>query len=123
MPYALVIIGLVLVVTGVRNTHLQMAAQLQSDAVPFTKTAIAIGMVGALGYVDELRGLSRLFMALIILALFLANKGFFGKLQEAINAGPAVENPPAQSTGTGKSASGNTTAGPLSDFLTGFFRR
>lgn len=93
MPYALIIIGVVMVVTAAQNTHSQLATQLKGDFIGeqnFTKWIIAIGGVGTLGYVEDLRGLSRAFMALIVIALFLSNTGVIARFNEAINKGPAT---------------------------------
>lgn len=101
MPYALVVIGLILIVTGVRDTHAALGSQIKSDLTgdaSFTRYALAIFAVGALGYIDKLRTASTAFMALIIISLVLSNRGVFNKLSEAIDAGP--EAPPEGSTGT-----------------------
>jgi len=99
MPYALIAIGVAMVVTGVQNTYAALGTQLQSDGVAFLKWGVAIGIVGAGGYVSDLQGLSRAFLGLILIAMVLSNtktgSGFLGNLLNAINAGPAT---------TGKSA-------------------
>ncbi len=93
MAYALIAIGIIMMVTGVQNTYSAMASQLQTDGVAFSKWMIAFGMIGAAGYVEDLKNLSRMFMALMIIALVLSNSksgvGFFGNLNNAINAGPS----------------------------------
>lgn len=99
MPYALVIVGLIMIVSGVRDTHAALGAQIKSDLTGernFTQYALAIFAVGALGYIDKLRAISTAFMALIIVSLVLSNQGFFAKLGEAFKAGP--EAPPAGGT-------------------------
>lgn len=111
MPFALTFIGLVMVITGVKGTQSIIAAQLRTDAIPFMKWATAIFMVGAVGYWDKARPFANLFMTLVILGLLLSNKGFFAKLQEAINQGPEAMPDPcsgtggAGGTGTGRKAS------------------
>lgn len=94
MPYALILIGTMMVVTGVQNTYAAFGAQLQTDGVAFLKWGIAIGGVGAMGYVPDLQGLSRAMLALILIAMILANSktgaGFFGNLTNAINKGPTT---------------------------------
>jgi hypothetical protein len=92
MPFVLVISGLILVVTGVRNTYADLGAQLLKDFTgpqSFLMWALAIGAVGALGYVSELRSLSHWFLALIIISIFLSKQGFFQKFQQQISAIPA----------------------------------
>lgn len=96
MPYALVIAGLILIVSGVRDTHEALGAQLKSDLTGdnnFARYALAIFAIGALGYIDKLRPASTAFMALVIISLVLSNKGVFNKLNDALKAGP--ETPPA----------------------------
>jgi hypothetical protein len=95
MPFALVLIGLILIVSGARNTHTALGRQLASDFTGpgnFVYWVLAIGSVGALGYIPELRSFSRWFMVLIIVAMVIRNGGFFDKFREAINQGP--EAPP-----------------------------
>lgn len=88
MPFVLLIIGLLLVITGFQNTYKQLGTQLESD---FTGTnnflywVIALGVVGAIGYAKDLQAFSRTFMALIIVGIFLSNKGFFTQFQSAIS--------------------------------------
>lgn len=108
MPYALVTIGLLMIITGINNTYSPFAAQLQSDftgSKSFFVWIIAIGSVGALGYINNLRQFSHYFMALILIALILSNKGVFANFQAAIASGP--KQPVANST-SGTSASSTT---------------
>lgn len=93
MPYALVIIGLILIITGILNTYAQLAAQLQSDFTGsngFIVWMIALGLVGAMGYIKDLREFSHYFMALILISFILSNKGVFQKFTAAIKAGPTA---------------------------------
>jgi hypothetical protein len=91
MSFALVIFGLLMIVTGARDTYKQFGSQITQDFVTqggFLYWVAAIGAVGALGYVPSLRAFSRVFMGLIIVAMVLKNGGFFNKLQEALKQGP-----------------------------------
>jgi hypothetical protein len=93
MPFALVLIGLVMIVSAAKDTHRAFGAQLLKDFTGpgnFLYWIAAIGAVGALGYIEQLRVFSRYFMALILVAMLLANKGFFGQLQEALAKGPVA---------------------------------
>ena len=111
MPYALVIIGLLMIITGVLNTYAAFASQLQSDFTGpgnFVFWVIALGSVGALGYVDSLRTFSHYFMALILIALILNNKGVFANFQKAIQSGPiapTIEGQPQTSLSSASSTS------------------
>lgn len=99
MPFALVIIGLLMIVSGVRDTHREFGAQLKSDLTGdnnFLQYAGAIFAVGALGYINSLRGISTAFMTLILIALILSNRGVFARFQEAVNQGPEA---PVTATG------------------------
>lgn len=98
MPYALVIIGLILIVSGVRDTHTQLGAQLKQDLTGsqnFGQYALAIFAVGSLGYIDALRKFSTWFMALILIALVLSNRGFFNEFKKAVDAGPEAPDRPS----------------------------
>jgi hypothetical protein len=91
MPFALVLIGLLMIVTGVRNTHAAFGQQIVSDFTGpqnFTTWMVAIGAMGSLGYIEALRPLSRSFMTLIIISFILKNGGVFDKFQEALAKGP-----------------------------------
>jgi hypothetical protein len=96
MPYALVTIGLILIITGARDTYSRLGQQLQSDFSGnqnFVFWVVAIGSVGAVGYVQQLRTFATTFMALIIVALLLSEQkngstGFFGKFITDLKAGP-----------------------------------
>ncbi len=91
MPYGLVIIGLLMIITGINNTYSQFASQLQSDftgSKSFIVWIIALGSVGALGYIKDLRTFSHYFMALILVSMVLANKGVFAQFQSAVASGP-----------------------------------
>jgi hypothetical protein len=80
-----------MVITGARNTYADFGAHLLKDFTGpnnFLYWLLAIGSVGALGYVDALRGFSRAFMVLIILAMVLKNGGVFNQIQQAIQQGP-----------------------------------
>lgn len=98
MPFALIIIGLLLVVTGFQNTYKQFGNQIANDFTGknnFLYWVIALGVIGAVGYVKELQSFSRAFMVLIIVSIFLSNKGFFNQFQNAINT---VSSEPATTT-------------------------
>lgn len=84
MPFALIIIGLVLVVTGVRDTYAQFGSMVAADFTGFVWFAVAIGGVGALGSVPEARSFSHIFMALILVSLILSNSGVFTKATQAL---------------------------------------
>lgn len=104
MPFALVVIGLLMIVSGGRNTYQQFGAQIKGDFTGdknFTYWLASIGVVGAVGYIEPLRTFSRAFMVLIIVVMFLSNGGFFEKFTAALAKGPTTPQP------VGESATGN----------------
>lgn len=93
MPFALITLGLLMIVTGARNTHAQFGQQVANDVTGprgFLVWLLAIGSVGALGYIKDLRQFSHYFLALILISMILSNKGFFQKFTEGFNAGPVA---------------------------------
>lgn len=93
MAFALVFIGLLMIVTGANNTYAAFGSQLKSDFTgnkSFVLYIAAIGGVGALGYIDAFRKFSHYFMALILISLVLSNKGFFSNLTKGLNATPVA---------------------------------
>lgn len=101
MPFLLVFIGLLMVVTGTRNTHVAFARQVQSDFTGqgnFITWVVALGAVGSLGYIEKLRTFSHYFMALIIIGLVLSNKGFFAKFSQALATSPVAPQASPDST-------------------------
>jgi len=88
MPFALIFVGIVMTVAGVRGTEQQLFKLLKGDFTgqnSYLYWVLAIMVVGALGYIPSLRPVSRAFLALIIVVLFLhSGSGFFTKFQSAI---------------------------------------
>lgn len=128
MPFALVTIGLILIITGFQNTYAQLGSQIGKDFTGpgnFTYWVIAIFVVGVLGYNETLKPFSRAFLALIIVVMFLSNKGFFGQLNPAIEAGTSTKPLPAggvtNSPGGAAPAEGGAGdfIGGVSDFVDG----
>lgn len=86
MPFALLIVGLVLVVSSVRNTVTQgdpnLVGMLKSDFTGqnnFSYWLISILIIGALGYIPAFRSLSRAFLALVVIVLLISHGGFFSQ--------------------------------------------
>jgi hypothetical protein len=102
MGFALLFIGLLMVVTGARGTYAQFGSQIASEFQgnnSFTYQMIALGAIGAAGYIPALQTISRWILAFIVLVIMLGGKGqqsFFGQLQAALKQGPT----PPNATGT-----------------------
>ncbi len=128
MAIPLLIIGLLMVITGGRGTYAQFGSQVASEFQgqnSFTYWLLAIGILGAVGYITPLQKISRMLMALVILVIFLANKGFFAKFTAALKQGPVKPNALPQSSGAGilspqmtspGSSSTNPSGGNVVDF-------
>lgn len=90
MPFALLLIGAILLVAGLRDTYTDLWALVRGDFTEkggFLTWVAAIAVVGGLGYIPKLRSLSVAFMTLLLLVLVLSNGGVFSKLQQFIQGG------------------------------------
>lgn len=100
MPYALILIGAVLLVSGVRGSQGDLWALVKGDFTEnggFLAWVAAIAVVGGIGYIPRLKPLSVAFMTLLLVVLVLSNGGVFDKLQQFIKSGAA----PAGGGGSG----------------------
>jgi len=123
MPFALVTIGLLMIVTGARDTHRCFAMELRSDMTGppgqnFVWWLAALGGIGALGYVPGMRQIAMTFMALVVIVMVLAQQragggGFFGQFVEALRIGPETIDPNS-CTPAGASAGRTTKPAPSS---------
>lgn len=104
MPFALIIVGLVLLISSLQGNQDTLFSLLKGDFIGqnnFIYWALSILVIGALGYVPNLRPLSRAFMVLVIVALFLKNgTGFFAQFQSAIGSTATVANSAPIDNGT-----------------------
>jgi hypothetical protein len=98
MAFALILMGLVMIVAAVRNQQSQLVCLIQGDFSTqgnFLYWIVALLIIGAVGYVEKLKPVSDAFLVLIILVLFLASGnsaklpggGFFKQFTEAITGG------------------------------------
>jgi len=98
VPFALLIIGLILVITGANNTYSQFGTLLTGDFTGpnnFLYWILAFGALGALGYSDMLRPFARGFMVLIFIVIIVKNGGLFQKFGQAISAGTGTTSSPS----------------------------
>lgn len=80
MPFALVIIGLALLISGVKNTQDQLFTLVKGDFTGdknFIFWVVSILIIGAIGYVPKLKPIANSFLVLVVVVLFLSNRGFF----------------------------------------------
>lgn len=127
MPFLLLAIGLLMIVVAIRNTQGQLGTLLVGDftGMPnFLYWIVAIFIIGAIGYVDELKAPSDAMLALVILAILLSNRGFFQQFTQQLQSGSAQAPPPGPpspvpGTATPASAPGNSgSTGPGGIFQT-----
>jgi hypothetical protein len=106
MPFVLIIIGVVFLDAAVRNTVSDSASGpglttlLKGDFTGkdnFLYWMTAILIIGSVGYVDALKPISRMFMGLVLVVLFLSNGGFFTKAYSQLFGADAQNLPGAQS--------------------------
>lgn len=90
MPYALILIGAILLVAGIRGTYGDLWALFKGD---FTGTnsyltwVAALAVIGGIGYIPKLKPLSIALMTLLLLVIVISRKGIFDKLQQYVTAG------------------------------------
>jgi hypothetical protein len=127
MPFALVLIGLIMVVTAAKGTHVALGTQLTKDFTGpgnFIYWFVAIGVVGAVGQIPKGEKLANPFLVLLIAAMLLAQSrngraGFFKGFMDAIKQGP-VASPRESTTGATASAGSSQQAGsaaPVGDLV------
>lgn len=120
MPFALTTIGALLIVTGFQDTYKAFFTQLEGD---FTGTQsfiywfLSLIIIGAIGYVDEFKTISRAGMTLVIIGMIFANKSAFSNFSSAIEQGSTspVNAPGDAVQGSSNNGSGGSSAGSTSD--------
>jgi hypothetical protein len=119
MPFALIVIGILLFITALNNTWRPFGQQLYSDLFGpnggFVYWIAALVTVGLIGYIPSLKKPSDLFMVLIVIGLMLHNGGFFTQLQQGLQAGPSGS---TGATGA-NTATGSSTALPNTGLFSG----
>ena len=93
MPIMFGLFGIILVVAGVRGRitggNPSLTSLLKDDFTgpsPFWKWMLAILFIGAVGYIPNLRPISRGFMALVIVVFLLSNQGVFTQLKDTFKS-------------------------------------
>jgi hypothetical protein len=96
MPFVFIIIGIVLLVSGVRGQSSNLLTLLKGDLTGssnFGYWIISILVIGAIGYIQDLRALSRAFLVLVIVVLIIhednqsnGTGGFFTEFQSAFKS-------------------------------------
>lgn len=96
MAFALIIIGITLIVVAVRNTQDTFTARVSGDfkgSGNFLYWIVVILIIGGIGYIPKAKPVSDLFLVLILVVLFLkkgnpsgVGGGFFQQFTSAISA-------------------------------------
>ena len=125
MSFALLFAGILLLVSGVRGTQGDLFALLKNDFTgpgTFFYWSLVVIVIGSIGYVPRLRPLSRVFLVLLIVVLFLAKGnpnavggGFFFQLTAGLGSTNAAQANTANATGNGSGL------GSLWQSLTNYF--
>lgn len=87
MPFALLFIGILFLVLGIRDTQKEFVTLIHGDftgAGNFIYFIVALLVIGALGYIPKLKPLSDAFLVLVLVVIFLSNKGFFAQFQQQV---------------------------------------
>lgn len=96
MPLALLIIGILVVISGIKNNAPSLGAALVTDfkgSGSFFYWVVGVVAVGSLGYNPKLKTVSHLFLLLIAIVFVVSNNGFFQQFQAALqNPVPASPN-------------------------------
>lgn len=110
MPFLIVIVGLILIVSAIRGTTGDLATDLATDVSGgFLKWLAAVIAIGALGYVPGLKEPSRYLLALVALVILLTTgKGFLSQFVQQI------ENPPKAKSAQPAGGSSQLPAIPVS---------
>ncbi len=122
MGFFLLIIGLLMVVTGLRGTYAQFGSQLASEfrgQNNFTYQLVALGAIGAVGYIPALQTMSRWLLAALLFILLIekGNQSFFTQFTAALNTGP--QTPSATGAASGPSVASQIPSGQAAALAAG----
>jgi len=73
MPFAILIVGAILVIVAFNNSAPALVSELEADIPPYFKWATAIAAILGLGYIPGLRTPSRYLLGLVLLVVLLKN--------------------------------------------------
>jgi flagellar biosynthesis component FlhA len=95
VPFAFIIVGTVLLISGVKGTSQDLLSLVKGDLTGsnnFVYWIIAILVVGSIGYIPGFRKFSIAFLSLVLIVLFLkegnpngSGGGFFQEFQNSIS--------------------------------------
>jgi hypothetical protein len=132
MAFALILAGLMLIISSARNTQGDLFDLLKGDFTGpnnFIFWLISILLIGSLGYIPKLKPLSTAFVVLVVVVLVLTKGnpkgkggGFFEQFTTALNSTqkPTAAAPAKTSTASGPVGGSGLSLGSLpnlSDFM------
>ena len=91
MPFAFLLTGALFVIAGIRGTDGDLFNLVKGDFTGkpnFITWLFAILLIGSLGYIEPIKPVSRAFLILIVIVLFLSNGGVFQKFEQGIEGAP-----------------------------------
>ncbi len=89
MPLFFLVVGAAFIAAALRGKQADLFALLKADftgSSNFGIWVLAIGLVGALGYIPGFKTLSNGLLVLVILVILLGNKGFFSTFQQQVSS-------------------------------------
>lgn len=90
MPLFILLVGILLVFAGLNDKIGELGRLVKEDFAPSDGTTgfpiwiAVIFVIGAIGYVKELKPISNAFLLLVFVVLIISNRGFFAKFTAAI---------------------------------------
>ena len=90
MPFALILIGIVMIVAGVEDTQDDLYTLLKGDFFGpnnFFFWMMAIGVIVAVGKVPNMEPLSDAFLVLVLIMIVIHNKDFLTQINTALKGG------------------------------------
>jgi hypothetical protein len=112
MAFVFLFFGILLLVAAARGTQSELFTLMKGDfsgPKNFFYWALSILGVGSVGYVEELKPVSDAFLVLLVVVLFLDNKGFFQKFSDTLQQHQAQQ----------QSGSAGSSGDPITDAFQG----
>lgn len=104
MPLFILLVGLLLVATGINGTTGTLFSLLKSEFTgrnSFVPWAASIVALGSIGYIPGAKAIANSLLALLFVILFLTKDGFFDQLSAAIDVGLGSGSPGDVANATG----------------------
>jgi hypothetical protein len=109
VPFVLILIAGVLIVSAYQNTHGTVIGGLEQDVPAFGKWALGIGGTAALGFIPGMEKISRWLTALVVTVIVVRN---WQQVQNGITDLSNVSALPSSGTATADPATQYATSGP-----------